>query len=536
MVEAALALGFIYLASSIFNDLKDYAVGMLQRRTSELKLMHDRLENLFDSMSQGVVTFDCKREVDASVSSRAQAIFDRKTLQGADIADLLFDGAEDTTGLREGFETFVELAFDSPIGDWVELVKYAPNRLQRRGPDGGAQYLQLEVRPVLDGLGKLQRIMLLVTDETERIRMESAAKAQDAAHRREVDELRRMVAGGAHLILQFLEISRRRLDETAASLLQNAALTASDVALAFQHIHTVAGEARTFQLKELSDVCRAIEEKLSPLRARTVDASTVNAPEGVKEDLARAGALLQDARKRLIDLSPVGEAVVDQVTVRKSHVVRLCDLIEGKSGFSEDVRRAVEQLGSRPFGECTQRLPQAVAEWSSAKSTLVDVLVEGREQPVPSKLGEVLGGVLGHLARNAVAHGIELPSAREQHGKQPRATLRFHCDGVGDGVCIRVEDDGAGVNEARVRAAAKVAGYDAELPLAELLFAPGLSTAEDAGEIAGRGMGMGAVRAEVEGAGYGVEVVTQPGQGMRVTIFPRAAQHGAMDRTSSRVA
>ncbi len=533
VVEAALALGFIYLASRIFNDIKDYAVSMLERRTGELKLMHDRLENLFGSMSQGVLTFDSKRQVEAAVSSRAQHIFGREKLEGADVAGLLFDGVEETTGEREGFETFVELVFDSPIADWSKLVQYAPSHLQRPGPDGELQHLQLELRPVLDAAGKLERIMLLATDETERIRMETAAKAQDVAHRREVDELRRMVAGGAHLILQFLEVSKRRIQETEVSLLREV-LTASDVALAFQHVHTVRGEARTFQLTELSDVCCAIEEKLSPLRARVAGETIVTAPANIKEDLKQASALLEEARKRLIEMSPVGEAVVDQVTVRKSHVAMLCDLID-RPEFGEEIRLAVAQLGARPFGECTQRLPGAVAEWSSALSKATDVIVDGRDEPVPAKLSEVLGGVLGHLARNAVAHGIELPGYRELHGKGARARLRLSCQRLKQGVCITVEDDGAGIDEARIRAVARETGLDADLPLGELLFAPGLSTAKDAGEIAGRGMGMGAVRQEVEAAGYRVEVMTKAGQGTRIKITPMAEQR-INERTSWRVA
>ncbi len=536
--EALFTLGFGYLASRISTDIKDYAVSMLQRRSFELKQMHGRLENLFESMTQGVLTFDAARRIDASVSSRAHAVFGREHLEDVDVAELLFEGDEDTTGQRELLESFVELAFESGAKDWNELAQCAPDRVKRRGPDGQTQHLLLEFRPVLGADDRLERIMLLVTDDSERVRMELAARAQDAAHRREVDALRRLVAGGAHLVLQFLDVSERRLREASDSLLHSNKLDPSQVALAFQHMHTVRGEARTFQLMELSTVCAEIEELLSPLRASGFDASlSPDVAAALERGLQKAKELLGQARARLVELSPVGEAVLDQVTVRKSQVRRLIELLDHAPGTTDELQKAARSLASRPFGESTQQLSRAVAEWAAARSRMIEFVVEGREEPVPSQLGEVLPGVLGHLARNAVAHGIELPNERAKKHKPERGRLRLSCEAhPSGGVHIQIEDDGAGVDEEKLRLAAERAGLSEQLTLTDLLFTPFVSTANDVGDIAGRGVGMAAVRKELRDAGYEIEVTSRADEGTRIDILPRGAQRMPEKRASTQVA
>lgn len=532
--EGLFTLGFAFLASSIFMNMKDYAVGMLQLRTVELKGMHDRLENLFGSMTQGVLTFDATGHIDATVSDRAQAIFGRDHLESVHVVELLFSGVSETTGLRESFEDFVELAFEAAPEDWSELVACAPEQLVRE-TEAGDQHLSLEFCPVRDPDGELERIMVLITDETERVQMESAAREQDEAHKRQVDELRRMVAGGAHLILQFLEVSTRRLTEVEEAMVEGGAVSSEQAALAMQHVHTVRGEARTFQLVELSERCAQLEELLVPMCATAAAPTPV--PNAVGEHLAACRVLLTEARERLANLSPVGQAVLDQVTVRRSHVAKLADLVATTGGVAQEVMDAVQSLTSRPFGESTQRLPQAVAEWAGAMSKSVDVVVEGREESIPADLGAVLGGALGHLARNAVAHGIETPGERAAHGKPERATVRFECERVGQGVRISVSDDGRGLDEARLRSAAADSGLADDASLGDLLFAPGLSTAQDAGDVAGRGMGMAAVRTELARVGYTVDVATKVGRGTTVEIRPTEAPSAlTQPRSSWRVA
>ncbi len=90
---------------------------------------------------------------------------------------------------------------------------------------------------------------------------------------------------------------------------------------------------------------------------------------------------------------------------------------------------------------------------------------------------------------------------------------------------ILLEDDGRGLDMDRIEERAAELGLGAKEQWAdksELVFAPGLSTAASAsGTLSGRGVGLGAVRADLERAGYLVEVKSKAGKYTRVFLRPR---------------
>jgi chemosensory pili system protein ChpA (sensor histidine kinase/response regulator) len=124
-----------------------------------------------------------------------------------------------------------------------------------------------------------------------------------------------------------------------------------------------------------------------------------------------------------------------------------------------------------------------------------------------------------HLLRNCVAHGIEEPAARAAAGKDPAGTILIHLAQEGNDVSVEFRDDGAGLNLARIRDKAVQQGLvvpdqqitDADA--ANLIFMPGFSTAAQVTELAGRGIGMDVVRAEVNALGGRIETSTQAGRG-----------------------
>jgi HPt (histidine-containing phosphotransfer) domain-containing protein len=523
LVDALLGIGFGYLAAQIFNGIKDYALNMLQQRTAQLATVNASMGELFDNMRQGVLAFDGKGKIDVLASAQAPSIFGVESVGGENVVDLLFAGGVDLVGNRNAFEQFVELAFSTGVSDWDALVSCVPTHIERQRPEG-TQHLMIELRPILDHKKRVHRVMMLVTDETERVRMAAEAKERDEKHQREVHELRRLVAGGAHLVLRFLEQSARRLDETVDALCvgDERIPRREDVAVAFQHVHTVRGEARTFQLGELERTCMELEELLAPLRsARASEAGERELKEQFDILLTQAKRALDDARSTLVSLSPIGSAVLDQITVRRSQLDELCALVERDAQTLGEIAQATRELSARPFGESTQQLAAVVPLWAKQESKRVRLDIEGREVSVPHGLSQILSAVLTHLVRNAIAHGVEPPLERERMGKPPEATLRLCCQSSENGgACIVVTDDGMGVDEAKVRAQAARLGLDENAPLLELLFSPGLSTSARSSEISGRGMGMSAVKRELEAVGYGARLTSEPGKGTRIEIYP----------------
>jgi chemotaxis protein histidine kinase CheA len=85
---------------------------------------------------------------------------------------------------------------------------------------------------------------------------------------------------------------------------------------------------------------------------------------------------------------------------------------------------------------------------------------------------------------------------------------------------LLVEDDGRGVDEDLVRARAE----SLQLRLAdskELIFEPGLTTRTSVDALAGRGVGLDAVRNTLAGVGYSVSFDRVDGRLSRFVIFAR---------------
>jgi two-component system chemotaxis sensor kinase CheA len=191
-----------------------------------------------------------------------------------------------------------------------------------------------------------------------------------------------------------------------------------------------------------------------------------------------------------------------------------------------ELQRAVLGVRVLPLRNVFQRFPRLVREMSASLDKQVRLVIEGDETEADKTIVEMLFEPLLHLVRNAMDHGIESAAVRSQGNKPPVATLVVRATRQGGYVHIEVNDDGRGIDVARVRKRATERGMveaerlaamsDAEV--VELVFAPGFSTAAEVTGISGRGVGMDAVRAAVERVGGRVFVESHAGSGTSVKL------------------
>ncbi len=136
----------------------------------------------------------------------------------------------------------------------------------------------------------------------------------------------------------------------------------------------------------------------------------------------------------------------------------------------------------------------------------VDFEVIGADLSIDPELCKAIANPLLHLVRNAVDHGIEQPEERTKRGKPSRGRIVIEAKTHETHTNISVSDDGRGIDSENV----------------DLIFDPGFSTASQVTDISGRGVGLDAVRAEIESAVGSVNVISQPGQGATFEIrLPR---------------
>lgn len=191
-----------------------------------------------------------------------------------------------------------------------------------------------------------------------------------------------------------------------------------------------------------------------------------------------------------------------------------------------DLQRSVLNIRVLPLRQVFQRFPRLLREMVGALGKPARLLTEGDETEADKAIVENLFEPLLHVLRNALDHGVEPPDVRAAAGKPPSATIVLRASREGSQVVVEVVDDGAGIDVARVRAVAAERGVVAPEVLAEmtdeaaadLIFAPGFSTATQVTSLSGRGVGMDAVRSTVERMGGRVTLLSAPGQGTTVRL------------------
>jgi two-component system, chemotaxis family, sensor kinase CheA len=155
----------------------------------------------------------------------------------------------------------------------------------------------------------------------------------------------------------------------------------------------------------------------------------------------------------------------------------------------------------------------------------IDLVIDANDTRVEPRVAEAVDMAVLHLVRNAIDHGIELPSARAAAGKSRRGKLAIHADEVAGNVQVRVEDDGCGVDVEALRAAAVSRGLidgsraTSEREVLDVLFHPGFSTRADVSDVSGRGVGLDAVKSGIVKVGGSVRFANRHRMGATVTII-----------------
>jgi len=191
-----------------------------------------------------------------------------------------------------------------------------------------------------------------------------------------------------------------------------------------------------------------------------------------------------------------------------------------------DAKKQLSTMRQTPVGRLFARLTTAIESEARRSGRAVIVRTRGADEAIDRRIAEQLVEPCLQLVRNAVAHGIETPEARAALGKPPSGTITLDARKLGNRLCIAIDDDGAGVDVADVRARALDAGLVTNAiaeaadddTLLSLLFVPGFSTRESSDLLAGRGIGLEIARSVVQRMGGAVRLSSQAGAGFRARI------------------
>src|SRR5271156_1196347 len=278
--------------------------------------------------------------------------------------------------------------------------------------------------------------------------------------------------------------------------------------------------------------------KEAPLDAKIVPANPETIPRSEESDAAQAqpasrtsvseGSIRVDVA--LLDklMNLVGELVLarnqvlqfsnaadDPAIVAPSH--RL-------NQITSELQEGVMKTRMQPIGNIWSKFPRTVRDVATSCGKQVRIEMFGQETELDKTIIEAIKDPLTHLVRNSVDHGIERPEARVAAGKPVGGCLTLRAYHEGGQVNIEISDDGAGLDQEKIRRkavdrsllTAEKAAQLSEREILNLIFLPGFSTAEKITNVSGRGVGMDVVKTNIEKIGGTVEVQSAAGVGTTV--------------------
>lgn len=308
----------------------------------------------------------------------------------------------------------------------------------------------------------------------------------------------------------------------AANVLRHHGLDTADLESLLQ-TSLLAGDA--------ASMIAAIDKILSGLAERSPEPPGTLPPQPtdttLRVDVDRIDRLVRLTGELLIAKNAVGhsaqralETDIRQLAVALKNQHLLLERLVG------ELQQSVFSLRVLPLHHAFQRFPRLVREMAAAVGKPARLMIEGATTEADKSIVEAIAEPLLHLLRNGLDHGVESEDERAAAGKPAIATIRLRAAREGDRVVIEVEDDGRGIDVARVREVARARAVRSETALqamsdddvVDLIFAPGFSTASQVTDLSGRGVGMDVVRSIVERLGGRVSVSSRPQRGTVVRL------------------
>ena len=480
----------------------------IQESSLQLKQKTADIQAMLQNMQQGILTVVEGAVIHSEYSAYLEAIFETHDIAGRSLMDLVFAD----TDLGADVLSQVDAASYACLGE--DAINFAFNEhllvteISKRMPDGRVKILDLNWSAITDDSDTIVRLMLCVRDVTELRKLAAEAGEQ----KRRLEMIGEILAVSEEKFHHFIESSAGFINENERIIRQHSQADREAISELFRNMHTIKGNARTYNLQHLTNIVHETEQRYHELRH--AEADEVWDQDSLMQELARVRAAVESyATINEVSLGRKGasrrESAERYLMVDIAHIQESLRLIEtarsddlhALQSMRENVRQTLRVLGTETVGEALsgvlESLPSLAQELGKEAPR---VRIDDNGYRLRREAGSALKNVFMHLLRNSVDHGLEAADVRSAQGKPAAGAIDIEV-GVDEGALqITLSDDGRGLALKRIRGMAIEKGWieaDQHLSdedIAELIFRPGFSTADQVTEVSGRGVGMDAVR------------------------------------------
>ena len=495
-----------WLSIRLTEDIQAYSKKLesqVEERTRQLKGKTRDIQVILQTINLGIFTFGPDLCIQPEYFGFLKKMFPESDFSGL-YFPILF---EKYTNITEREMKLIQTVSDSCLG-YPELVftcnsHLLPGELHLKENHG--QILELSWQPMTDSKNIVTHLMLIIRDVTEYRQL----KESQIRQRLETSMITDVVRIGAGKFARFIQFARQTAADCQTLLEQQASGT-PDLTGIFRLIHTLKGDAATYELDKISNSAHKFESFLEDY---------LKSP---KESLYPLHQEMNGLTEIINSYYRIFREKIQSGTVMEDRSGQVCQQLIRFLEHSED---PVKPQGSE---EVIRSLKNIVATltYASLQEVLKDELEsvrklaisQAKNPPIVTIQADTLlfhldarkkfTQIFSHLLRNSLDHGLEKPSTRLSKGKNPTGSITIRAS-LGSSLLIFYSDDGIGFSVKSLKEAFREkVSENKTFDLSQALFLQGLSTKKKVSLISGRGMGMDAVRSLTRELNGTVKIMT----------------------------
>tara|TARA_B110001454_G_scaffold219202_1_gene251948 strand:+ start:27950 stop:29872 length:1923 start_codon:yes stop_codon:yes gene_type:complete len=477
------------------NQLELYSKDLesiVRQRTAQIQDLNVLMKALLDSLNQAFFVFDING-LCAPLYSNACIEILGSAPSGQNIWDVLKIKPTKVDGFRNWlFTVFSEmLPFD-------DLKPLGPDKIPH-----DLKTISLDYYPIRSEDGKIEKVVCVGSDVTDLV----AAQKQAEHDREKVQSILKMIQNKKELRMFLLETKNQlqTLNSEFALLKTNPAHNRDSI---LRVLHTIKGGAATFSYNTLKEVTHELEEKMQPSEAAT----------SLDESILQLKQKIESESKNITSFY---KEVFGELNTHDDENVVFNQLeIQSLLSFQkiEDIKRFLEEkVYFQPVKNLVSQFPIVIEKTAQLlEKSIYPLVVKNENTLIPHKVFDSFFNSFIHVIRNSVDHGIEAPNIRTNFGKDKKGLLSIEFSIIEKNqkiLQIKYRDDGQGVNASRIRAKL----IQKKIPHSHLsdsevilyIFNPSFTTRDNVTETSGRGVGLDAVKYEVDQLGGTIQINTE---------------------------
>ncbi len=509
----ALADGINSLAESVeqreqkLKNINYDLEGLVQERTNELEIRNHSFKSILDNAGQGFLVFGQDFKIKEEYSIECEKIFE-KELADKNIVKVLNLNLEQKEFFEETITDIFEEKNKIRKRSYISLL---PNVLEVNGKI-------LEIAYKVINTSWRDEILLVITDITEKKKLEELIEKEKI-----ITDMLINVVKNRKLFNNLIKEFRCFVNEELAEMIKERLSKAELLSVLLIKIHTFKGSFSQMGLENTFVYLAELEEKLFFYKKNSITLDTKE----IEIFIKNAGFLIALEDDLKIIKKYLGDEFLkkeDMLEVKKTEIDEVINLLKEKSQ-EDDLEDVIDRLKKLkrvdikdlvyPYRNYSKYLAHKYnKEIEEPNFIIEDIYVS------PEKYGEFFKSLV-HIFNNIFSHGIEGAETRYIKGKSEKAKVECQIYEEDKQIVLRIKDDGAGIDFNKVREKLFASpNYDMKAismltkeDLIDIIMSEDFTTKQSSDELSGKGVGMYAVRLELEKLNGKLKVETEKNKG-----------------------